>query len=440
MTLSKVLTFSAVCGLLLFPSCSKEVINELDSNGQPTCKLNIITRNGTNGDEEGNSSPTISEGRIYIFNGTNCVSMLSFDESTSSITSEKLPAGSYTVYAIGGEISNFVFPEQNAAKPNSEITLGSGKTLDDILMASATASSLTDGETRTLNMTLERKVLRIEQVTIKKVPTDVTGVEVVLEPFYKKICINGNYSEDTEATTISLTKSSDQTTWQATPKSYLYPSSGKPTITIRFIRGTDIKSYSYTAAEAWPANHKTSIEGTYTAAQGVTLTGVLTGSDWEDPKNIIFEFDEDNANNSNNNNNNNDPSDAPVAGQFYKGCYVVSVNGNQATLVSNTQKTYSELNQEGETYIDGINAALESWPSETGISGTWRVPTETEARIFLVDQNCTTISAMTPYFCLNNQTLKTIWVMPDDGSNTIDNTSTTLGINRILRPVIDITF
>ena len=443
MSFSKTFSFTTLYGLLLFSSCSKEIINELGTDGQPTCQLEIVTRTGDNNDEEENTPPTISEGKIYIFSGTTCVSMIEFDENSPSTTSDKLPVGNYTVYAIGGEISNFVFPERDDAKPTSEITLSTGNTLDDILMASATVSSLTDGETRTLNMTLERKVLRIDQVTIKKVPTDVDKVEVVLEPFYKNICLNGDYSVTTEAITIPLTKQSDQTTWQTAPNRYLYPSSGKPTITIRFTRGTDIKSYSYTAAEEWPANHKTTIEGTYTAAQGVTLTGVLTGSGWGDPKNIVFEFNESNATDPNNEGNNNEePSTPPVAGQFYKGCYVVAVDGNQATLVSPTDNTgYNTMHENLQQSIQIINNALLSWPSVSGISGTWRLPTEAEARIFLVDASCTQVDHLTGYYYNDDQTPKTIFVNKGNNeSNVIHSTTTELGENRILRPVIDITF
>ena len=76
----------------------------------------------------GDPDNAIVEGRIYVFNSLNkCVQLLSIDANNTSVTA-KLPAGSYSVYAIGGEdLSHYVLPSLTEATPTSIITRQSGK-------------------------------------------------------------------------------------------------------------------------------------------------------------------------------------------------------------------------------------------------------------------------------------------------------------------------
>ena len=116
----------------------------------------------------------------------------------------------------------------------------------------------------------------------------------------------------------------------------------------------------------------------------------------------------------------------------------MAVNGNTATLLSPTEKTgYNIYKDEMANAIDIINEALETWPSVNGISGVWRVPTETEARTFLVDENSgTTINNI--YLYMDNNTLKTFTVKTRDTGRFVTS-SVSIGINNWLRPVIDVT-
>jgi hypothetical protein len=189
-------------------------------------------------------------------------------------------------------MSRFNLPTKDDAKANSPILLNNGYTLDDLLMQKS-AVTLADGETNQLNMVLERKVIRIDQVTIKQVPSDVTKVEVAIAPLLTQLYLNGDYGTETTDESFTLTKSSGNTWQMSSQELYYYPSDGKPTITVRFTWPSDTKkSYSYQSNVAWPANHKVKIEGTYTASQGIKLSGTLTGSEWGADIVEKFNFDE----------------------------------------------------------------------------------------------------------------------------------------------------
>lgn len=445
----KLLFFSIFCGVVALSSCEKVVFDEVDNDEvTPNSQLIISTR------ADDPTTTTIQQGRIYIFDSEgSCVRMLSTDATTQTAETA-LQAGSFSVYAVGGsDLSRFGLPEQANATTTSVLQLQSGQTMGDLLLTNADVT-LKDGENRTLNLTLNRKVFCVTDVTIKQVPADVTKVEVSLEPLYKQVLLNGTFPDETESATITLTAGEDGT-WQAQPQRYCFPSKGKPTITVYFTRSSGVKSYSYTASEAIEPNHHMSIEGTYTESKGVTLTGILAGTAWGEDKTIAFNFDEQSASaggnsGENSGGNTGDDSgntgggntvsgDVPAAGSTYKGCYVVAVNGKTATLLSTTEeKDYNTVSSKQEEAQRIINEALASWPAIEGVTGTWRVPTEAEARAFVSDPNsCEVQSYGGYYYIMDGSTFK---ALDFKGNRTINGVVTALGKGVILRPVMDVTF
>ena len=396
-----------------------------------TSQLSITTR--ADGD-----LANIKDGRIYVFNqaGT-CIEVLTTAEATQSATTLLAP-GTYQVYAVGSEdLNRFSLPDKDNAKADSKISLNEGNAMEDFLTTQAQVT-LENGVTQQLNLHMERKVTSLTSITIKKVPTDVTAVSVTIEPLYSSILLDGSFPNETEPAKMVLTKKEDGT-WQTTPNMLHFPSKGKPTITITFTRENGLKSYSYTANEELAANHHFTIEGTYTQSQGVTLTGIIYNSEWGEDKTITFDFDDKNiSDNGGDDDSGNTDVTMPTPGSTYKGCYVVAVNGNTATLLSPTEKNgYNIYKEEMANAIDIINEALETWPSVNGISGVWRVPTETEARSFLVDENSgTTINNI--YLYMDNNTLKTFTVKTRDTGRFVA-ASSNLASNNWLRPVIDVT-
>ena len=441
------LIFCTAIMLLGLSSCSKDIVDEQRAANS---LLNIVTRAGDTNDDDG--ATTVKTGRIYIFNDQlQCVSVLNIDEQTQDATT-KLPAGTYSVYAVGGfDVDRMSLPTQSDAKPTSELQLLSDKVMDDLLMQHTEAMTLGDGDDRTLTLTLERQVLRIDQVAIKQVPDDVTKVEVILEPFYKKVCLDGTFPTETEAIPLELADQGEGK-WLTEPELYHFPSKGKPVITVRFTRPSGTKSYSYTAAEELPANHKVKIEGTYTQKEGVSLTGVLTGTEWGEDKVITFDFDDtnsttttpDNGENTGDNTGEDNPStDAPEVGSFYQGCYVLSVSGKNVTLVSPTEQanvaTASMLGKD-DLALAAINDALATWTAGDNVNGTWRLPTEDEARTFLADPTCVTINDEAEYFCLvDNELMAVIIKYNYAQQKQLVKGTESWSLRSRLRPVIDIT-
>lgn len=205
----KLLFFPIFCGVVALSSCEKVVFDEVDNEEvTPTSQLIISTR------ADDPMTTAIQQGRIYIFDSEgSCVRMLSTDATTQTAETA-LQAGSFSVYAVGGsDLSRFGLPEQANATTTSVLQLQSGQTMGDLLLTNADVT-LKDGENRTLNLTLNRKVFCVTDVTIKQVPADVTKVEVSLEPLYKQVLLNGTFPDETESATITLTAGEDGT-WQA---------------------------------------------------------------------------------------------------------------------------------------------------------------------------------------------------------------------------------
>ena len=425
------LFIATACGIFILSGCSKEVVGETENESERTAQLRIITRSG--------DVPAVKYGQIYIFNdeGT-CIDVLTTDQTTQSASSLYAP-GTYQVYAVGSEdLSRFSLPTKDNASPESEIQLNTGSVMEDFLTAH-TQVTLVDNVSQQLYINMERKVINFNNITIKKVPTDVTGVSITIEPLYKKILLNGTFPDATEAYTKALIKQEDGTTWQILPDQMSFPSKGKPTITIAFTRSSGTKSYSYTFNEELPANHKINIEGTYSQSQGVELTGIITGSEWGENKDITFDFDETNTTEE----NNPTPTGLPEAGDTYQDHYVVAVNGNVVTVLSNKQQRNLGITESTSNPVTTINSIVEGWAAEEGVSGTWRVPTDAEARIFLVDPNSFEpryAGNTCSYFCIDGNTLKGIILRKNnDDTRTIDGYESVLSDMIWLRPVMDIT-
>jgi hypothetical protein len=298
------------------------------------------------------------------------------------------------------------------------------------MLKSATVT-LDEGESLRQTMTLDHMVLNIKQIDITKVPDNVTKVELTLSPLYSSIQLVGTYpTEATESYKITLTKAANSNTWSATPNQYLFPSKGTPTIKVSFTTAEGTKSYSYTASESLPANHHFTLSGTYTANEGVSLTGVLLASDWGEDITVTFGFDEENH-------------QIPVAGQTFNGYYVISVDEtNHTALLLEKLKVEFEVPTETtqEAWLAAFNTALAGVEKPVGASGDWRLPTLAEATIFTSDASLyPNKTKSSVYFCMNGETLN--WVQTTGlPSSPQTNNGTSVNSTMYLRPVITITY
>lgn len=419
--------------LFAFSSCEKAVLED-EIPSEPltvgTASLTVSTRGG-------NTESPVTQGNIYIFNQAgNCVELLTTSETSNSATAQ-LPAGTYTLYAVGScDLSRFELPTKATAQATSVITRKEGEVMEDLLLKSANVT-LEDGESINQTIALEHKVICVNQVEIKKVPSDITKVEVTLSPLYQSIRLNGTYPDSpTESYKITLTKQDDGTTWLSTPQQMLFPSKGTPTIKVSFTTSQgDVRGYSYTASEELPANHHFTISGSYTAEQGISITGILTAAEWGDDCEITFDFDNGNMSVYN-----------PVAGQFCNGYYVVSVDrqARKVVLLAKEKLAYTAPDEatNSTAWRQALTAPMASLAKPTGINGNWRLPTLEEVSIFSKDSqvNAFTNNASPVYFCEDEDVLMWGWTKSTDEGYELKKGKETFYNYFHLRPVIDITF
>ena len=438
-----ILSIAALMGFVCLVSCS-ELESDLPSSNH---QLRIVTHT-----REG-EAPLAN---VYLFNAKNTLVRTIQTDAAGSYTtasaSVKLSADTYTLCALNtSDLAHFQIPDNPT--PTSVITKATDQTLGDLLMATA-STTLSDGASDEVNMTLQRKVLKLSTISISQVPSDVTGVSVSISPFYSGIQFNGTYVETSPvACSFDLVASTTTGLWQLTPDQFVFPSKGIPTITITFARGdSETSSYTYTANEALTANNKYNITGTYTEPLGVTLTGAISLQPWPtDPTPVDFDFDEQNASNSTPTNPSTDPttdpSEVPVAGKIYKGCYVVSVDesNHTAVLLSPTEeKGYNANSASGEVWLSYLNSFLLSWPSVTGVTGMWRIPNSDEVEIFgkeSVFTNAIASPGSKSIFTLYNSELYVVTIKKNAiGMITIEDLKPGYGQYYYLRPVIDISY
>ncbi|WP_418551336.1 FimB/Mfa2 family fimbrial subunit [Prevotella sp.] len=387
-------------------SCEKYNVDAF-FNKEANSVLNIKTRASVAGETtESKISYPIN---IYIFYENSCVETTSIESGNSSI-SLKLPEGNYEVYAIAGaDAENYNLPTKDNATKEYLISLKADKTHGD-LMTAKNNITLAYGEENTLTLSLERKVMLLENVSIKNVPSNVTAVSVTISPLYENILLNGEYSGENGSQTINLTKGSDGTTWENDVNTYLLEACGQATIKVSLKTDAVTKSYSYTCSDELKANYKINISGTYNE-NGITLNGTITGATWNGTKNINFNFDESGSTTDVNTDGEvedeqkeeetNEETDetatgiAPQAGTLYKGCYVLRTeqtgSGTKVTLMSTESKTRLEFTKgDQESMKSSINNGLQELAVDD--IENWRLPTLEELKyiknnINLINEN-----------------------------------------------------
>ena len=427
-------------GFVCLVSCTEQESDPLSANQSSNNQLSIVTHT------RGGETPIAS---VYLFNGSNAfVRTLQTDAAgdySSASASVKLPEGTYTLCALSpSDLSHFQIPE--TLTPTSAITLAEGQAMSDLLIGSAT-TTLSDGENGEVDLELQRKVLELSSITISQVPDGVTGVTVSIAPFYSAIQFNGEYiATDPATVTFTLTATATDGVWQVAPEQFVFPSVGKPTITVTFTRDNgDPGIYTYETESAFSANNKYNIAGTYTEPLGVILSGGITLQPWvTDPTAVNFDFDESNTGNNSggdeggsNTASGNETSDVPIAGQLYNGYYVVSVDetNRKAVLLSKTQKR-GVKETDSQSYLSSI-------PKPEGANENWRIPTLMECQTFLSDPDTPDLTYNSDgyYLCLLNGALNRIQVTKTDGMIELSSPkSASFTDNMTLRLVIDISY
>ncbi|MCH5301909.1 MAG: FimB/Mfa2 family fimbrial subunit, partial [Prevotella sp.] len=398
--------FTAVCCL---SACEKVVIEEEDM-AAPNSVLSVVTR----ADDGLKVSYPIT---VYVFEGQECQAIQTLGEEAEALNIP-LVEGTYTVCAIGGaQASRYNLPTKEEATPTTPITLKEGMDHGDLMTAKSTVT-LADGETNQLTLSMSRKVMQLTDITIKKIPKNVTAVSVTILPLWASLSIDGTYYQPGSSHVIELEQDDiPQTTWSSETQDYIMPPSDEgATIQVKLTTAEGSKTYAYNYSEKLEANYQLDIEGIYTEAIGVTLTGTLTGTNWAGKKTIKFDFDESgnttgtpdnetpengNANGGSEDNDNNNETNTfivdniPAANTAFMGCYVlsskISSDANSAELLLLSPKQQEKVltgEEDNGTKSSKINAAVSNC-SEDGIEN-WRLMTLNEMNNILIS-NLSTI-------------------------------------------------
>lgn len=407
MKVQKKITPILMMGVIVWCLMACEKMTLPEHEGEANSSLQVCTRIG-----EGNEGAVINYPvYVYVFKGEDCVALQTIS-SESQMLNIALTEGTYSVYAIGGASEdNYVLPTQETATPSMAITLKEGKSHGDLMMAKSNVT-LVDGGTNTLTLGMERKIMELKSVVLNNIPSAATAVSVTISPLWQQL--EGiTYAEQEGEATIALTKQENERTWTLANTQYLLPPSGNTlTIAVNIVTPNGTKTYTYNSTEALESAGKLNIQGTYTEAVGVTLTGTITGATWKSEKTISFEFNESGSQtadtntgndsgddtNTGNENNNNDiiTGTIPTVGSTYQTCYVLAVTDkgsySEVLLLSPNQKVI-DLTSTGITASEAMNLAQAAIP-ECSVSGIndWRLMTKAEAEIIRKDHNVPNIS------------------------------------------------
>ena len=372
---------------MLLTACEKgldEGIADVAPAGQVTNSvLQVRTRSGGSAGEEATVAYPVT---VYVFSGEECKAVQTIGDEGQTLNIG-LVEGTYSVYAVGGaSSSDYVLPTTDDAAATSAIALREGHSHGDLMTAQATAT-LVDGGTNTVTLGMTRKTMLIQSVVMKKIPTAATAVSVTIAPLWQALTVSGTYSTAGQSQTIALTKQEDNRTWTLAGGSgehVLPPSSQPASVSVNITIGGTTKTYTYSCSDQLEAGYKINIDGTYTEAVGVNLTGTITGATWLGERTISFEFDESGSSPT------PDPSpegagseDTQGAGSFpavddtYQGCYVLAVTVDDGG--ESAELTLLSPNEQAATTVGNADAALAALGA-VGISD-WAVPTKAQMQL-----------------------------------------------------------
>ena len=380
--------FWGLLAAVLLTACEKG-LDELGegmspaATGQVTNSVLQVRTRGTSPSEEATVAYPV---QVYVFQGDMCKAAQTIGDEGQTLNIP-LVEGTYSVYAIAGaSATDYTLPTKEYATATTALTLKEGRTLTDLMAAQATAT-LVDGGTNTVTLGMTRKTMLIQDMTIKKIPTAATAVSVTIAPLWQALTVSGAFANAGQSKTIALTKQADNRTWTNDATAFVMPPSSQPaSVSVNITIGGTTKTYTYSTSDQLEAAYKINIDGTYTEAVGVNLTGTITGATWLGERTISFEFDENGSNVSGNNDNNsgdnnndtpNNQDNFPAVGDTYQGCYVLAVttidaNSAELTLLSPNESTV--------TSASNANAAL----ATLGVDGIsdWSIPNQAQMDLF----------------------------------------------------------
>ena len=402
----------------MLAACSDNVLEERVSEKNEAAAGSLLQVR-TRGSEDATVSYPV---QVYVFQGegsggsdAECLAVQTIGDAGQALNIA-LTEGTYSVYAVGGaSSSDFTLPAKDEATTSTVIALKEGRTLTDLMAASATAT-LVDGGSNTVTLGLQRKTMLIQDITISKIPSAATAVSVTIAPLWQSLTVCGGFATASSSTTIALTKQDDGRTWKNSAGSvFLLPPSSQPaSISVNITVGGATNTYTYSTSDQLEAGYKINISGTYTEAVGVNLTGTITGATWLGERTISFTFDESGSTAVNTGSGSGEANggsggseagsaaaNVPAVGDTYLGCYVLAVDDAEdhaeVLVVAPADIT-------GTFYGSGAdNAVATALGTVTvdGISG-WEVPDRDQASLIFNARGSIGGLTHNSYLCLNN--------------------------------------
>ena len=448
--MNKLSLIASALAMLGLTACEKTFVDDIEdvANGQVTNSLlQVRTRAGGAGSDDATVAYPVT---VYVFSGDECRAAQTIGDEGQTLNIA-LTEGTYSVFAVGGASStDYVLPTASDALTTSAIALREGKSHGDLMAAKATAT-LVDGGTNTVTLGMERKVMLLQSMVLKKIPTAATAVSMSMSPLWQSLTVGGNYSGTDGSYSVALEKQSDGRTWQlpapvgegpGVGSLLLPPSSSPASITVRITTPSGTRSYTYSTSNELEAGYKINIEGTYTEAVGVSLTGTIEGATWLGERTIRFDFNEsgssmtDPSDPTQPNNPTNPTSDNfPAAGDTYQGCYVlasvVATDGESAEL---TLLSPNERKSTGTGNANMTLTQLESYASGAGTDGIsgWRPMDRSEALLLQAAHIALGISDDHYYLFVDNETVMQMLMSNGASGNPSSGTA-------YIRPVVTVT-
>ena len=446
--MNKTICFLSLAAVLL-TACEKG-LDDIEGSGVSGQVTNSLLQVRTRGAAAGSDATVSYPVAVYVFSGDECKAAQTIGDEGQTLNIA-LTEGTYSVFAVGGASStDYVLPSASDALTTSAIALREGKSHGDLMAAKATVT-LADGEANTVTLGMERKVMLLQSMVLKKIPTAATAVSMSMSPLWQSLTVGGNYSGTDGSYSVALEKQSDGRTWQlpapvgegpGVGSLLLPPSSSPASITVRITTPSGTRSYTYSTSNELEAGYKINIEGTYTEAVGVSLTGTIEGATWLGERTIRFDFNEsgssmtDPSDPTQPNNPTNPTSDNfPAAGDTYQGCYVlasvVATDGESAEL---TLLSPNERKSTGTGNANMTLTQLESYASGAGTDGIsgWRPMDRSEALLLQAAHIALGISDDHYYLFVDNETVMQMLMSNGASGNPSSGTA-------YIRPVVTVT-
>lgn len=387
--------------MITLASCEKVYVAEDDTGGSGTStRGSLVVRTAANVDDGTDGDDYVSYPvSVYVIDaGGKCVGLQEIASASDELDME-LEAGTYDLCAVAGT-GNYDLPAKDNATKETAISLKSGMGHGD-LMTAHNSVVMAKGEENRLTLQLQRRVMQMQSITLNNIPSDVSAVQLTVSPLYKGLTLDGSYIDGTDSHTFDLTEQADGSTWKNETGEYTLEAKGNVTLKVSLVRTDGTTSYSYASDQQLAANHKVSITGNFIDDQHIKLSGTIKGTDWEEPIDVVFDFDSTNISTDG---GNNDPEEAlhgeaPAAGTIYQGCYVLRTtseeNTTTVTLITPTEvnkikvSASTDTDKKQQSIKENTATALES-VAVSDLAG-WRLPTQEEMEY--IDNNAESINA-----------------------------------------------